>query len=193
MEQNPVLYRHCIDWDSYIHQNHKQIRQFMDKTPSLYRKSINWSIHLRQHQTEIVSYTGRKYPHISNCPDTFCRPDYDWKKGAFDYFCQNRYKHALPLLHKEDYYRILGIDYDSFDSKQYALNTGKSTKTPKYSLLCSASQEKHEYSSQMCAYTNIKQQKTIPSPTPNFSSSRMSFLGTLENKLGNEESIILED
>jgi hypothetical protein len=166
----------------------------MDENPSLYCKSVNWTKHLLQHQTEIVSYTNRKYPNISSKPITFCQPGYNWEEGAFAYFCQNPHNHPLPLLRKEDYKNLLGIDYDDFDSKQYALSVGKSVKTPKYRLLCIAAHDTpHECPAEMAPYANINQSRTIPAPiSDDLSPSRGSFLRSLEDKLKDQESVILD-
>ena len=193
MDQDPALYRHCINWDIYVRQYHKEIKEFMDQNPTLFHKSsINWKSYLRGHHAEIMSYTPEKYPNIAIYPESFCHLVYDWSEGAFLYFSQNPHLHPINLCNKDYYNSLYGIDYNSFDARQYALDTRRSVKTPKYILINYAYHEMHEHS-EMTAYARVIQPTISPaSISGDLTSSRGSFLGSLENKLGEQDSIILD-
>jgi len=193
MEQDPAVYRHCIDWDLYTHQYHKEIKDFMDQNPALFHKPrADWRKFLRGRQAEVASFQRLKYPNIDARPESFCRQDYDWSEGAFLYFSQNPRLHPVSLPRKEDYNSLYGIDYDGFDASRYALDTGRNVKTPKYILINYAYHERREYL-EMSPYARVIQPRVTPAPiSDDLASPRGSFLGFLESKLGDQDSVVLD-
>jgi hypothetical protein len=193
MDQNPAVYRQCIDWNLYMRQYHKEIKDFMDQNPVLFHNPrTDWKKFLRVHQSEVASFQRLKYPNISARPESFCHQEYNWSEGAFLYFSQNPRLHPVNLPKKKDYNGLYGIDYDSFDARQYALDTGRSVKTPKYMLINYAYHEKYEQS-EMSPYARVIQPPVSPAPiSGDLTSHRGSFLGSLESKLGDQDSIILD-